>query len=467
LPLIRVPEGVLPAPRQGQMPPPVSLRKMLGPGIILVGLSIGSGEFVLWPRLTAEFGFVLFWACWIGVTIQFFLNMEISRYTLATGESAITGFVRLSRWLGPVFLVCATLPWVWPGWATGAGTLLSWEFGGSVTVYAIAGLLGCGVVLSLGPVVYRTIEVIQITLVATVFALVLTLAFMVIRWDSIAALGAGAFRFGYVPDGLHLPLLLGALAFAGVGGTGNLAQSNYIKDKGYGMGKWIGRITSPLTGRDEATSEVGVVFERSDLNLQHWAVWWRRANIEHFFSFYLLCLLSLALFCLLTHALLGEGSSATEGLGFIQDQASMLQTRFGPLARHAFIGAGVAVLLSTEIGLLDSVARVSVDVFAASFPRKGGWPLSRLYFVFLWLMIGFGVLVLSAGFNQPLELLVLSAALNAVVMFLYSGLLIWLNVRSFEAPLRPSPLRIAALCASFLFFGYFSVITIADQLSKL
>jgi hypothetical protein len=232
LPLIQLPDRVLPAPRQGEMPQPVSLRRMLGPGIILVGLSIGSGEFVLWPRLTSEWGFALFWACWIGVTIQFFLNMEIGRYTLATGESAVTGFVRLWRGFGPVFLVCATLPWAWPGWATGAGTLLVWEFGGSVTLYAVAGLVLCGVVLSIGPVVYRTIEAIQIALVGMVFTLVLALAFFVIRWDSITALAAGSIRFGYVPEGMHLPLLLGALAFAGVGGTGNLSQSNYIKDKG-------------------------------------------------------------------------------------------------------------------------------------------------------------------------------------------------------------------------------------------
>jgi hypothetical protein len=51
-------------------------------------------------------------------------------------------------------------------------------------------------------------------------------------------------------------------------------------------------------------------------------------------------------------------------------------------------------------------------------------------------------------------------------MFLYSGLLIWLNTRSFEAPLRPSALRIGALALSFLFFGYFSIITIVDQLRK-
>jgi hypothetical protein len=47
---------------------------MIGPGIILAGLSIGSGEFVLWPRLTAQWGFAVFWAAWIGVTIQFYLE---------------------------------------------------------------------------------------------------------------------------------------------------------------------------------------------------------------------------------------------------------------------------------------------------------------------------------------------------------------------------------------------------------
>ena len=100
---IRIPDRVLPRPPVGELPDPVPLRRMLGPSVILVGLSIGSGEFILWPRLTAEWGFVLFWACWVGLTLQFFLNMEIERFTLATGESAVLGFVRLSRFWAPVF----------------------------------------------------------------------------------------------------------------------------------------------------------------------------------------------------------------------------------------------------------------------------------------------------------------------------------------------------------------------------
>jgi len=117
---VRIRDRVLPAPGRRDLPAPGPLRRMIGPSVILAGLSVGSGEFVLWPRLTPEFGFALFWACWIGVTIQFFLNMEIERWTLATGESAVVGFIRLGRVFAPIFLLCGTLPWIWPGWATGS-----------------------------------------------------------------------------------------------------------------------------------------------------------------------------------------------------------------------------------------------------------------------------------------------------------------------------------------------------------
>ena len=445
------------------------LRRMLGPSIILAGLSIGSGEFVLWPRLTVEWGFSLFWACWIGVTIQYFLNMEIERWSLAVGESAVTGFLRLGRVFGPVFLVCATLPWVWPGWATGAAQLLVWELGsdsaGAVTGLAIAGLVACGVILSLGPVVYRTVEVIQFVLVTAIFLAVVSLAVQIVRWEAVAALAEGALRVGQVPEGVHMPLLLGALAFAGAGGSVNLAQSNYVMDKGYGMGRWVGRITSPFTGREEAVDEVGVVFHETPEALARWRVWWRRTNLEHFVSFYLLCLISLALFSLIAWTLLGSGSPR-EGFGFIEDEARALEARFGAPGRHLFLGAGILVLFSTELAMLDAVSRVAADIVKLSFLRgRPRWTRSRIYFALLWSLIAFGVGVLAVGFDQPLVLLVLSAALNGVVMFLYSGLLLWLNLRTFRGPLRPHPVRVVALLGAFAFFGYFSALTLADRLA--
>ena len=466
--MIRLPDRVLPAPRRDELPAAPPLRRMLGPGIILLGLSIGSGEFVLWPKLTAEWGFALFWACWLGATMQYFINMEIERYTLATGESAVAGFVRVSRIWGPVFLICGTVPWIWPGWATGAGTLLSWEVGGSPVVYAVIGLIACGAALTLSPVVYRFIETVQILLVIVIFGLVIVLSFLVVDWDSVSALAAGALRFGHIPDGIHLPALLGALAFAGAGGTINLAQSNYIKDKGYGMGHFVGRITSPLTGRVEVESTVGTVFDDSPEARARWSVWWRRANVEHFFSFYVLCMLSLALFCLLTHALIGSGKIGGGDFDFIARQGEALELRFGAWSKHAFFTAGFAVLLSTELALLDAVTRVVADLLKLSWLREDeSWPTTRLYFVVLWVLIGFGVLVLAMGMDKPLQLLVLSASLNAVVMFLYSGLLLYVNWRSFDAPLRPSAFRVIAMLGAFAFFGYFSVITVVEEVPKL
>ena len=466
--VVRPPVGRLPDTELRDLPAPVSFRRMLGPGVILAGLSIGSGELVLWPRLTAEYGFSLFWGAWIGVTLQYFMNMEIERYTLATGESAVTGFVRLARPLGPIFLVCGTVPWIWPGWATGAGELLAWQIGGSPTVYAIAGLVACGLLLTLGPVVYRTVETIQSVLVVTLFSLLIVLAVLLVRPAGVAALLAGAVQIGHIPEGIDLPLFLGALAFAGAGGSVNLAQSNYIRDKGYGMGAYLGRITSPLSGRAEVQSEIGLRFDGSDLNLARWRVWWRRANLEHLVTFQLMCVGSLALFCLLTQALLAPGSALSPDFGFLRDQADALQLRFGGAARLAFLWAGIAVLLSTEFALLDAVSRVVADLARVSFLRGSArFTIGRLYFAFLWAFIAFGIAVLAFGLSSPLTLLVLSASLNAGVMFLYSGLLIWLNLRTFRGPLRPSPFRIAMLSCACAFYGYFSVLTVSAQLAHL
>ncbi|MEE8558223.1 MAG: Nramp family divalent metal transporter [Myxococcota bacterium] len=466
--LVRLRDQVLPAPGRRDLPEPKTLRAMLGPGIILAGLSIGSGEFVLWPRLTAEWGLVMFWACWIGVSMQFFMNMEIERYTLATGESAVIGFVRLSRSFGPIFLVCGTLPWIWPGWASGAATLLSWEIGGPVTLYAVGGLFLCGLLLSLGPVVYRTVEGIQIGLVTVIFVLLVGLAIVVVRGEALLALASGALRVGHIPEGIDLPLLLGALAFAGAGGTVNLAQSNYIRDKGYGMGRWMGRLTSPFTGREESTGETGFVFEGDPENLARWRVWWRRANLEHALTFYLLSLLSLALFCLITYSLFATPGEVSPGFGFIQDQAGILGERYGALAQHCFVWGGIAVLFSTELALLDAVSRVVADLVKVTFlSQQHRWSLSRLYFAFLWGFILFGVAILAVGLTQPLQLLIVSASLNAIVMFLYSGLLLVLNLNAFRPPIRPGWSRIAALVAAFGFFGYFSFLTIGSQIQRL
>ena len=84
----------LPPVTYREMPEPLPLRKVLGPGVIAAGIGLASGEFILWPYITSQVGLVFLWAAVVGVVTQFFTNMEIERYTLATGETALTGFSR-------------------------------------------------------------------------------------------------------------------------------------------------------------------------------------------------------------------------------------------------------------------------------------------------------------------------------------------------------------------------------------
>lgn len=460
---------------------------MVGPSVMLAGLALGSGEFIMWPHIVYKSGFVFFWACLLGVITQFFVNMEIERWTLVTGETTITGFCRLSSAWAWVMLVLNIVPWAWPGWATGAASMVSWLIFGpkevikdGITTYdsyytqplGIAGLILVGVVLTTGPVVYNTVEKLQKFLVTLIVVIAVVLGCAVIRSDAVVAMAAGSVNIGGMPDleatGLTLMGLLGALAFAGAGGTMNLGQSNFIRDKGYGMGKYIGRITSPLTGQEEPIADVGYHFPHTPENRERWRKWWRAANIEHFLTFFITCIVCLCLLALISYSLLRDENGALKpgverfgsDMSFVWGEATLIhEMSFGGAMRVGFFVMGIAILLTTELGVLDVVARISTDIVKVNLLRDNPfWSQSRLYYCFLWGEIALGVgILLVPNLSQPLFLLKTAAAMNGGVMFLYSLILLYMNNKILSRSLSMSPLRFVALVWSCAFFGYFSL----------
>ena len=127
------PEGAskhLPPLEYRDMPPAPRFWKIVGPSVVLVGIGISSGEFIIWPYITSQVGLIFLWAAAVGIFMQLILNMEIERYTLATGETAIVGFARSWKPWGLVFIACAVIPNFWPGWATSSATLTTFLIGG-------------------------------------------------------------------------------------------------------------------------------------------------------------------------------------------------------------------------------------------------------------------------------------------------------------------------------------------------
>ncbi len=127
---------------------------MLGPGMVVAASGIGSGEFVLWPNIAQQGGLGFLWAALLGATFRFFIATEAVRYTLATGETIITGFARLWKGWTVGFILLALIPNLWPGYATGVATIISFIFGpvniALVTVLSLVLIVG---LLTLSPVV--------------------------------------------------------------------------------------------------------------------------------------------------------------------------------------------------------------------------------------------------------------------------------------------------------------------------
>ena len=89
----------LPAWKPADLPDPPLPRGLqwigvVGPGVIVLGLSIGSGEFLLGPAVFVRHGLTLLWVTFLSVYLQTIFNTELMRYTLATGEPVFTGFMR-------------------------------------------------------------------------------------------------------------------------------------------------------------------------------------------------------------------------------------------------------------------------------------------------------------------------------------------------------------------------------------
>ena len=60
----------------------------VGPGVIVLGASIGGGEFVLGPTVFVRHGLTLLWVTTVAVFFQTVFKTELMRYTIATGEPA-------------------------------------------------------------------------------------------------------------------------------------------------------------------------------------------------------------------------------------------------------------------------------------------------------------------------------------------------------------------------------------------
>jgi len=462
----RFPTRHLPAVSVRELPdPPRSPWRIIGPGVVAAGVGLASGEFVLFPYIASQVGLVFLWAAAVGIVTQYFLNMEIERYTLATGETALTGFSRFWRHWGLVFAIMVYFANLWPGWSTSSATMVTYLFGGDATWIAVGMLLVIGATLTLAPVVYVALERVEFVKVAlVVIFIVVAIGFAV-----------SASAWGDLPDTVTSPefptelgfaLMLSALVFAGAGGGQNLCQSNWIRDKRYGMGAYVPRLVSPVTGEEEAAAGGGgYVFEPTGDNLGRWHRWWKLANQEQLATFVLISFLTIVLMSMLSYSTVFGVPGLENSVSFLEVEGEKLKEVVGGWFGTLFWVIGALSLFAAAMGIVDYTSRLAADVLKTSYlPRVSE---SKLYFGLVWGLVAIGCGILISGFDQPLPLLVISACVGGLTMFFYSILLLVLNRKVLPSQIRPRAYRVAALVWSVALFGVFSALTVWQQGDKL
>ena len=142
----------------------------VGPGVIVLGASIGSGEFLLGPAAFVRYGLTLLWVTGVAAFLQTVFNTELMRYTLATGEPAFSGFMRTrprSGFWAVLYSLLYLLQVGWPGWAgaaagaifyLGAGRLAGAADADAVYLLGAGTFLLCVLILVVGRRIERTLD---------------------------------------------------------------------------------------------------------------------------------------------------------------------------------------------------------------------------------------------------------------------------------------------------------------------
>jgi hypothetical protein len=438
--------------------------RVVGPGIVAAGVGVSSGEFILWPYIASQVGLVFVWGAVLGVVTQFFLNMEIERYTLATGETALSGFNRIWKHWGLIFAVMVYFANLWPGWAISSATLATYVVGGNPRVIAIGALLLIGAALTLAPVVYVALERLIFVKIGAVVLLGLLAIALAIESNSWRALPSGLLGIHGVPGDLGFALMLGAIAFAGAGGGQNLCQSNWIRDKGFGMGQYVPRLVSPVTGTEEAQAGAArFAFDTTSGNLERWHRWWRFANVEQVLTFVLVSIGTICLTSMLAHSTLFGRKDLPNSIAFLHIEGDALQAIAGRWFAVLFWAVGAFSLFASSMGITDYTSRLTADVLKSTYLQHSSISESRLYFRLVWGLVAIGCAILLLGLDQPLVLLVTSACVGGTMMCLYSALLLILNKRELPTEIGATLGRRIAIGWSVAFFGVLAVLTMWQQ----
>ncbi len=512
----------LPAWDVDQLPQPTPVRwtnwtRFIGPGIVMMGMQIGGGEWLFGPEITARYGGGLMWVATIAIILQVFYNLECGRYAMYCGEPIMTGFLRTKP--GPKFWIACvmalSLGSIIPGLSTQGAALLAalWldrppsaADHGLVTGLSYVCLFAVALPVLAGGKVYNMLQAVMTLKVAAVLAFCLVMGILFVspaHWGNVLS---GFLKFGNMPvaDGQGGEVVINALTYywaeggwpivalghiaalgafagyAGGGGLGNSTYSNFVRDKGWGMGARVGAIASAVGGRNITLSHVGKVFPLTSENAIRWKGWRRYLITDQLFVWAPGCFMGMALPALLSlqfapySGLFHESARIEWAQGVITADGIRHDPQFSVATGHALwvatVLVGLLVMLPSQMSIVEDFSRRWTDIFwsGSRHVRENmrDDQVRHLYYGILFTYVAWTVVCqwLFNRYGTPRLMVVVIANLNNLAIGLTSFHLLWVNRTLLPPPLRPRwYMQCGVLACGVFYLGLAALVFFARQ----
>jgi Mn2+/Fe2+ NRAMP family transporter len=329
----------------------------VGPGIVVTGSVIGSGELINTPVQAAKFGFILLWAVLLSCVIKYFLQVEIARHAMVHRRTTFEAINECpgpklwsTSWIGLVYMVLyflAMLPIIGIIGALGGLMHEVWPLASSenMSVHVWGTLSVLLTVACLWGGAYNRLEILVTLMVAGFSVSVGTGLFLIQGTEhriSADEIGSGL-TFSFGPDsraGAYAVLsLMGAL---GVGANELFMYPYWVLEKGY-------------------SEKLG---DQSDPN---WAArarfWINTIRLDAGLATVIATIVTSAFF-LLGAAVL-DRSKVPQGIGVVEQIASVYTAMYGEWSRWVFYLGAFCTLFSTLVVYTAASGRIWTDLFSS------------------------------------------------------------------------------------------------------
>jgi Mn2+/Fe2+ NRAMP family transporter len=454
--------------------PPVSLWQALrkiGPGIILAGSIVGSGELIQTTALGAKHGFIFLWLILYSCVIKVFVQIELGRYAISSGKPTLGALHEL------------------PGPRLGTNWLVWWWFGMLLcTVFQLGGMVGAvgqalnlafpdvsrmlaettasswpqlsqrlfarpedpwAVVTALAAIAlllsggYKRIErlttflVVSVTLITVACVVALPQTGYPIRMEDLRE------GFSFIIPAAGIAAAFSTFGITGVGASELYSYPYWCLEKGYAR----------FAGRCDTSDD-----------------WVRRAR-GWIRVMYLDAWTSMIVFTLATVSFYVMGATVLKRQGLYPDSSQLIATlskmyvpAFGPWTTVAFLIGAWAVLFKTLYVASAGQSRLTADFFSLAGFVKFEAAADRARWIRL-LCVFFPSLALALhfGFGNPRNMVQIGGFAQAATLPIISCATLFLRFRRTDPRLAPSRLSDACLLLAAGSISAVAVYALGDQ----